>query len=151
MFDPFQVGAAVVGCLDVTVRLYTTLGTLATEAGNADSTTIGLCNKVKELKELLESVQDTYNTNQSHESDAVGQDEARIWERIKASLERCEDTLGSFEEEVTKIINQNGSGWARKLKFALNFQRFDPTMSRLESGIQIHIMAMQLKFWSLQV
>lgn len=151
MSDPFQVAAAVGGCLDVGLRLYTALGTLVTEAGNADSTATELRNKIEELKELLESIQETYDRKQSRMTVALDPDEARIWKTIKASLERCETTLISFDEEVTRLVRRSGPAWSQRVKFALNIQRFDPTMSRLERGIQIYLMALHIKFWSLQV
>lgn len=151
MSDPFQVGAAILGCLDVGLRLYTALGTLATETGNADSTAAELRDKVEELNELLKSVRKTYDSNLSRITDPLDKYEEDIWKMIKASLGRCERTLRPFEKEVIKLVDQQGSGWLRRPRFALRIQRFDPTISRFERGIHTHLIAMQINFCNLQV
>jgi hypothetical protein len=151
MSDPLQVGAAIVGCLNVGLGLSTALGTLVTETGNADSTAVGLRDKVQELNDLLKNVRRTYDSNRSRITGPLDKYEDGIWKTIKASLERCERTLRPFEKEVTKLTDQQGPAWLRKPKFALKIQRFDPTISRFERGIHTHLIAMQINFWNLQV
>ena len=102
MSDPFQVVAAVGGCVDVGIRLYTALGTLAKETSSADSTVAAIRNKVTELTELLKSVQKTYKLRINT---GLDDHEVDIWKTIRACLERCEATLRRYEEEVTGLMD----------------------------------------------
>lgn len=148
MSDPFQVAAAVGGCIDIGLKFYNTIAVLVKEAKLAHTTATALANKVQTLNSTLEQVKEICDLETASGDENV----QNIGRAISESIKSCKSTLETYAAEVDQLrAKQSGpSLWQRTIQ-ALKIQQADSTMSRFESGIQTHLLAIQLNISTLQM
>ena len=73
----------------------------------------------------------------------MSEDEEQIWLAVGNALERCQQTMKKFEEEIERLGNREKYGWLRRGLIAMN-SIDEPKTIRLEKDMKADIASLSV-------
>lgn len=151
MADPFQIAASAIAVAEFIFKTCESLAKFVKDAKASDNTVAEIRDKVQRLGDVVLSIKDAlvYRTTQVA-TKPPEPEEALIWDRIWATLDRCQRTLKRFKEELKDLHGRGQFEWVRKTLLQLRLQQKDPMITRFEKRMDTYMQVLQTLFICLQ-
>ena len=126
-------------------RLSRYISRVANEARDIKEASGTISKKVIRWDVVLETVYlSLKNRKRQRRFKPLSEDEEQIWLTVGNALERCQQTMKKFEEEIERLGDREKYGWLRRGLIVINSIEDEPKTIRLKKDIKANIASLSV-------
>lgn len=140
-----SVVASVFTIVALACRLSRYVSRIANEARDIKEASGTISKKVVRWDEVLRAVHSSLKGRKKQRRfKPLSEDEEQIWLAVGNALERCQQTMKKFEEEIERLGDREKYGWLRRGLIAMNSIEDEPKTIRLEKDMKADIASLSV-------